>query len=69
MSFVIDDFRFFSYVFNDQIELLPMSITRYEPEMLINLIWKLCYAPSYEPPRPNLDHVNVVILFYFKYSM
>ena len=68
MSFVIDDFRFFP-IFNDQIELLLMSITRYEPELLINLIWKLGYAPGYALPQPNLDHVNVVILFYFKYSM
>ena len=46
-----------------------MPITWYEPELLINLIWKLGYAPGYALPQPNLDHVNVVILFYFKYSM
>ena len=46
-----------------------MPITSYELELLINLIWKLGYAPGYALPQPNLDHVNVVILFYFKYSM
>ena len=43
-----------------------MSITIYEPELLMNLIWKLGYAPGYALPQTNLDHVNAVILFYFK---